>query len=276
MQIEPGGSESGKDMRDIEPVEIQQAGQHILYDASLATQLTEGESRFRPDVSSLSPWFDSEHWQGRGDLKGEAQGRGSAFFFEYRGRQFVLRHYRRGGMVARFVTDRYAWTGLRDSRPWREWHLLAAAYEKRLPVPKPFAARLIKNGVFYTADLITWRIDGGVSLAESLTAGHRGEPGWRKIGSVIRRFHDAGIEHADLNAHNILLAGDKVFLIDFDNGKIHGPGGYRNRSRGWRERNLRRLWRSLNKLRDQRATFQFSAGDWQYLLEGYGASDGGR
>jgi 3-deoxy-D-manno-octulosonic acid kinase len=271
MQIEPGGSESGKDMRDIEPVEIQQAGQHILYDASLATQLASGESGFSPDAQSLLPWFDSAYWRERGNLKGEAQGRGSAFFFEYRGRQFALRHYRRGGMVARFVTDRYVWTGLRDSRPWREWRLLAAACEKRLPVPKPFAARLIKNGVFYTADLITRRIDGGVSLAESLTAGRRNEAAWRDIGEVIRRFHDEGIEHADLNAHNILLAGDEVFLIDFDNGKIHEPRAYRNRSRGWRERNLRRLRRSLNKLRDQRAVFHFSDADWRHLLEGYGA-----
>lgn len=276
MQIEPGGSESGKDMRDIEPVEIQQAGQHILYDASLATQLAVDDPAFRPEAQSLLPWFDVAHWQGRGDLTGEAQGRGSAFFFEYRGRQFVLRHYRRGGMVARFVTDRYVWTGLRDSRPWREWHLLAAAYEQRLPVPKPFAARLIKNGVFYTADLITRRIDGGVSLAESLTTRRRDEASWRSIGAVIRRFHDAGIEHADLNAHNILLAGDEVFLIDFDNGKIHGPGGYRGRSRGWRERNLQRLRRSLNKLLGQRAAFHFSASDWRHLLDGYGASGGGR
>lgn len=270
MQIEPGGSESGKGMRNIQPVEIQQAGQHILYDASLATRLDAGESGFREDAQWLLPWFESTHWQAHGDLKGEARGRGSVFFFGYGDRDYVLRHYRRGGMVARFVTDRYIWTGLRNSRPWREWHLLAAAYGKGLPVPKPFAARLIKNGMFYTADLITHRITGGVSLAESLTTGCPEEAVWRKVGSVIRQFHDAGIEHADLNAHNILLTGEEVFLIDFDNGRMHGSGGYRNRLHGWRQRNLQRLRRSLNKLCGQRVAFRFSAMDWRHLLEGYG------
>lgn len=221
----------------------------------------------------MPEWFDSDYWQARGDLKGEAQGRGSAFFFEWQGREYVLRHYRRGGMVARFVTDRYIWAGLRNSRPWREWHLLAVAYAKKLPVPKPFAARLIKSGMFYTADLITHKINGGVSLAESLTVGRRDAAIWRKVGGVIRQFHDAGIEHADLNAHNILLSGEEVFVIDFDNGRMHAPDNYRNRFHGWRRRNLQRLLRSLDKVGGQRAAFHFSAHDWRILLEGYGTDN---
>ena len=267
MQIEPGGPVSGKDMRDIQPVEIQQAGQHILYDASLAIPVDRG-----PDAQWLLQWFDAGYWRARGSLKGEAQGRGSTLFFGFQDGEYVLRHYRRGGMVARLVTDRYIWTGLRNSRPWREWHLLAAAYEQGLPVPKPFAARLIKNGMFYTADLITHRIAGGVPLAESLTAGRQGQAIWRNIGRIIRRFHDAGIEHADLNAHNILLAGDKAFLIDFDRGRMHAGNNFQKRMDRWRRRNLQRLLRSLNKLGRQRQTFHFSSGDWRHLLEGYGAA----
>lgn len=267
MQIESGGLVSGKDMRNIQPVEIQQAGQHILYDASLAIHSEHG-----PDAQWLLQWFDGAYWRAQGKLKGEARGRGSAFFFEYQDREYVLRHYRRGGMVARLVTDRYIWTGLRNSRPWREWHLLATAYERGLPAPKPFAARLIKSGMFYTADLITHRIAGGVSLAESLTRGRRDPAAWREIGRAIRRFHDAGIEHADLNAHNILLVGEEVFLIDFDRGRMHTGCSLPERIRDWQRRNLQRLLRSLNKLGRQRETFHFSSGDWRNLLEGYGAA----
>jgi 3-deoxy-D-manno-octulosonic acid kinase len=123
--------------------------------------------------------------------------------------------------------------------------------------------------VFYTADLITHKIPGGVSLAETLTAGRQGRTVWHKIGSVIRQFHDAGVEHADLNAHNILLTGKEVFLIDFDNGRMHVPDN-RNRIHGWRRGNLQRLLRSLNKFGGQRTAFNFSAGDWRFLLDGYG------
>jgi 3-deoxy-D-manno-octulosonic acid kinase len=270
MQSESGGPISGKDPRDLQPAEIRQGGQHILYDASLAMPLDIDEHGLQPGVQWAPKWFDSGYWRARGELKGGAQGRGAVFFFEYRGREYVLRHYRRGGMVARLVTDLYIWTGLRSSRPWREWHLLAAMYARGLPAPKPFAARLIKNGAFYTADLITHKIPGGVSLAETLTGARQGQAVWHKIGSVIRRFHDAGVEHADLNAHNILLTDQEVFVIDFDNGRMHAPDDYRNRFHGWRRGNLRRLLRSLNKLRGQRATFHFAAGDWRFLLEGYG------
>jgi 3-deoxy-D-manno-octulosonic acid kinase len=270
MQTESGGPVNDKDPRDLQPAEIRQAGQHILYDALLDMPLDIDEHGLQPGVQWAPKWFDSGYWRARGDLKGEAQGRGAVFFFEYRGCEYVLRHYRRGGMVARLVTDQYIWTGLRSSRPWREWHLLAAMYALGLPVPKPFAARLIKNGVFYTADLITHKIPGGVSLAETLTVSRPGQAVWRKIGSVIRRFHDAGVEHADLNAHNILLTDKDVFLIDFDNGRMHAPDNYRKRLHGWRRGNLQRLLRSLKKLGGQRPAFHFSAGDWRFLLEGYG------
>ena len=67
---------------------------------------------------------------------------------------------------------------------------------------------------------------------------------WAAIGRCIRRFHDYGLCHADLNAHNILLRGDReVFLIDFDRCARRQPGM-------WRDANLARLRRSLDKLED--------------------------
>ncbi len=67
---------------------------------------------------------------------------------------------------------------------------------------------------------------------------------WAAIGRCLRRFQDYGLCHSDLNAHNILLRGEEeVFLIDFDNGRRRGPGL-------WRDANLARLRRSLDKLED--------------------------
>ncbi|PSD25587.1 3-deoxy-D-manno-octulosonic acid kinase, partial [Stenotrophomonas maltophilia] len=71
---------------------------------------------------------------------------------------------------------------------------------------------------------------------------------WEEAGRLIARFHRAGLDHADLNAHNILFDGSgHGWLIDFDRGVIRIP------ATGWRERNLKRLLRSLVKLRGERS-----------------------
>jgi 3-deoxy-D-manno-octulosonic acid kinase len=62
------------------------------------------------------------------------------------------------------------------------------------------------------------------------------------VGALIARFHAAGVDHADLNAHNILVADGKLWLIDFDGGEIRGTGT------AWKLANLARLKRSLLKV----------------------------
>jgi len=217
---------------------------HILYEGALLDHV---------DDALFAP----------GHLAGiAAAGRGTTWFFARGERQLVLRHYRRGGLPARIFADRYVWTGLSRSRPWREWHLLATLHARGLPVPRPVAARVVRHGIFYRGDLITERLP-----AEPLSAWlHKGTlPAgrWHAIGVCIRRFHAAGAFHADLNAHNILLADDgAVFVIDFDRGELRTPGG-------WRDANLRRLERSLCKLRGKYPDFGFTSEDWQSLLVGY-------
>ena len=59
---------------------------------------------------------------------------------------------------------------------------------------------------------------------------------------MLARFHRAGLDHADLNAHNILLdAAGNPWLIDFDRSRRRADGS-------WRQSNLDRLARSLAKL----------------------------
>ena len=74
-----------------------------------------------------------------------------------------------------------------------------------LPVPTPIAARYRRRGLFYRADLITQRIENSEPLAARLLKGPLSLTQWIAVGRCIRRFHDAGVCHADLNAHNILL-----------------------------------------------------------------------
>jgi len=88
---------------------------------------------------------------------------------------------------------------------------------------------------------------------------------WESLGQVIRRFHQNKVDHADLNACNILLNNhNQIFLIDFDKSKIHSQCDPR-----WRNANLSRLRRSLQKWKKLKPQFCFSAKNWQALERGY-------
>lgn len=208
--------------------------------------------------------FDPEAWRGEAQVMRAGRGRGAAWFIDLSAeRRYVLRGYRRGGMVARLVDDRYLYTGSERTRPAREIRLLEHLERLDLPAPRPVAARYRRSGFTYRADILTERLPGTRTLSQCLEAGALSEDTWRSIGRCIRRFHDAGICHADLNAHNILLDEDgRVFLIDFDRGRLRTPGP-------WREANLKRLARSLDKLA-ARPPFRYTPADWQALAAGYG------
>ncbi len=90
---------------------------------------------------------------------------------------------------------------------------------------------------------MTARIEGVQTLADVLPGANSSTDPWVAIGKCIRRFHDAGVWHADLNARNILLdAQSGIFLIDFDRARFT-PGKAVNG-----KNNLSRLKRSLEKL----------------------------
>lgn len=205
-------------------------------------------------------WFDPAYWQRRGGVRAQLGGRGGALLVEHDDRLYVLRHYRRGGLPARFVADRYLWRGEAKTRSFAEQRELLLLEEDGLPVPRVVAARYERRYLGYRADLITEYLVDTQSLAQRLAAGEVGLATWAAVGRCIRRFHDHGLCHADLNAHNILLRGeDQVFLVDFDRARRRKPGL-------WRDANLARLRRSLDALEDGRAERRFDDTQWQCVL----------
>ncbi|KAG1251783.1 hypothetical protein G6F68_012104 [Rhizopus microsporus] len=190
--------------------------------------------------------FSPQHWGSRARPVGEG-GRGSAWFIDAPFGASVLRHYLRGGMAARISHDQYLWRGADRTRSFAEFRLMRALREKKLPVPRPLAAFYMREGLRYRAAILMERIEGVRSLADRALVAGRGAP-WEETGRLIARFHRAGLDHADLNAHNILFDGSgHGWLIDFDRGVIRIP------ATAWRERNLKRLLRSLIKLRGERS-----------------------
>ena len=205
----------------------------------------------------------------RGSKKEEGvckQGRGEVSFFRHKGLDLVHRPYRRGGLCRYIIKESYLFLKLSRTRMWQEFNLLLHMHKLGLPVPVPVAVRCSRCTLFgYRGDLITRRIDHAATLVERLREGPLSSSTWYNIGRTIRTFHDRRINHADLNASNIMLdQNSTVFLIDFDKGRIETTG-----SSAWKEDNLARLQRSVNKLQGRYRDFHFEAQDWQNLLEGY-------
>ena len=208
-------------------------------------------------------WFDPQAWRSRDGIVGQASaGRGYVWFVASPDGTWALRHYCRGGLVSRLIDDQYLWLGEARTRSFQEWRLLAELRQRGLPVPRPIAAAYRRSGPFYRADLITGYIDAPsfqtLLLDDSLTVAT-----WREVGRVLRRFHDAGVYHADLNIRNMLVREDgQVFVLDFDKGRLRAPGK-------WARDNLARLERSIHKICATTGA-SFDAPGWQQLLVGYG------
>ena len=213
----------------------------------------------------VAEWFRDRYWRKLDLVVGQEPGRGAVLFVRRGARTWVLRHYRRGGAVARLTADRYMWTGLERTRPFREWRLLRRLHEEGLPVPRPVAAHVRRSGLTWRGDIITERIADTRSLASAMIAGETDPGTWEAVGATLRRFHDRGVDHADLNAHNVLLdPGMQVFLVDFDRGAIRTGAS-------WKRRNLNRLRRSLDKIA-RTGGGAFGETDWDRLLRGYGSA----
>jgi 3-deoxy-D-manno-octulosonic acid kinase len=227
----------------------------ILYDAS----------RLRKPGDEL---FEREHWSAQGGLHEVSGGRGSIAILQTGAQRWVLRHYRRGGWIARISRDRYWWRSADRTRSFAEWRLLAELKRRGLPVPAPIAARYQRSLFTYSADLITEHLPPSRTLADSLTGAALSQDRWHTIGTTLAKFHAQGVHHADLNAHNILLSDTPptIYLLDFDRGQLRPRGP-------WETTVLQRLHRSLNKIKTQRPDVRFAAEqEWRWLMEGYEAS----
>ncbi|MEP6482944.1 MAG: 3-deoxy-D-manno-octulosonic acid kinase [Rudaea sp.] len=223
----------------------------ILFDAAVLAQA--GVAEFDP------AWFDAAFWRAQQRSRDVRGGRGNVTFVDAPFGACVIRHYRRGGMVANLFGDNYLWTGATRSRAFAEFRLLSKLCELGLDVPPPVAARYERNGFSYRADLITRRIENAPTLADVLVAHRCTDDMAERVGTTLAAFHRAGAFHADLNAHNILVGDDKIWIIDFDRGRLRVP------TERWRRRNLQRLHRSLVKISNGADVTNV----WSRLLQSY-------
>lgn len=222
----------------------------IVYDADRIAE---------PEVSLFDPQF----WLESGNVVGNATGRGNALMVETPFGEAVLREYLRGGAMARFSRNRYVFSGFARSRPFLEASVMAKLEGLKMPIPGLLGGSCHRRGLGYSATLLTLRIPAAVPLADLLPGCSGTDPMWTEVGKCVRKFHLAGLYHADLNVRNIMVdSSGKIWLIDFDRARFLRTGSSRFKN------NLDRLLRSLRKCWNVSAQeIEYS---WSQLLMGYG------
>ena len=119
----------------------------------------------------------------------ETSGRGAVLIVADGAETWVLRHYRRGGFVARFIDDHYSGRRRSWSRAFREWRLLRRLHDAGLPVPNPIAAHVYRHRI---------HLHGGhhhgvlARHAQAVRVHRRGTvPAdcWRQVGRMVRAVH---------------------------------------------------------------------------------------
>ena len=224
--------------------------QQMIYDPNLF-------SKIEPRM------FTHDFWEKQEKVTGISRGRGITVFFQYQEHELVLRHYLRGGLIGRFIKDKYINLGLEKSRAYLELKLLQELVSLDLPVPKPAALLFENMGVFYKADIIIHKIPGARDAHHTLIERKVTPDEWQRIGQTVATFHNHQVFHHDLNIHNIMLDElGKVWLIDFDKCAIK-PGN------NWKSGNVERLKRSLNKEQDREPQYHFEPDSWKQFMLGY-------
>lgn len=148
--------------------------------------------------------------------------------------------------MAGVLGDRYLRMGV--PRPVREYRVGLALEAAGVPTPEHVGAAVYPAGVWYRGDLVTRFVEGSRDLAEALFGGSDdgAAPAMRASGRLVRRLHEAGLDHPDLNLKNILLAGPasgpEALILDLDRARLRRQLGPRAR-----DRMLERFWRSARK-----------------------------
>lgn len=163
------------------------------------------------------------------------------------GERWAVRHYHRGGAAAALLGDRYLRLGA--PRPLREYRVGRELERRGVPTVPHVGAAWYPAGAFRRGDLVTGFVPAAPDLAAVLFgAGSNADPAgaMRAAGSLLRRLHEAGLWHPDLNLKNILIrpdaGADGALVLDLDRARLRPRIGGRAR-----RRMVDRFWRSARK-----------------------------
>lgn len=179
--------------------------------------------------------------------------------------RWVVRHYRRGGVVAAVLGDRYVGWGV--ARPFHELAASVAARDRGVRTPAVVAGATYRDGAVYRADLVTEEVADARSLAAWLrdpSADVAEDDLLRRTGRAVRSLERARLVHADASAGNFVLGRDgPAWIVDLDRCRVvpldAPPPPPRMRTR--LERSLRKIYAARNR--------PLAASSWYALRAGY-------
>ena len=221
-------------------------------DFTLLTAPTIRAAIRRDLVPLLAPWLLAPELALPADAQPITSGRGAVYRATVPGGvRAVVRFYRRGGWLGRFIRETYVG---RPPRPLQELALTTEIRRRGVEAAEVLAAR-VEGGLAYRGVLVTAEVPGAVPLIEALRAAPDAAERRTlaaRAGGAVARLHDAGVWHADLNMNNVLVPTEgpgALVFVDFDRARLSaGPLAV-----DARRENLRRLRRSLRKLDPQGA-----------------------
>ncbi len=190
-------------------------------------------------------------------------GRATAYGVTLGTRRIVVRHARRGGLFAPLLQDRY----FGRPRFLREIEMSRLLANAGITTPAVVAGVMYPVGLGHRADVATERIDGR-DLAEIFfgpnpPAGKERAEILGSVGRLVRRLHDAGLIHPDLQLRNILITSDPTalppyrptaVLLDVDTCRPFAPAD--ESTRRWNLARFARSWEKFNRLRGPLLTDQ--------------------
>ncbi len=152
----------------------------------------------------------------------------------------VVRHVVHGGIFRHITGDRF-WGVNRSLREIKVSHYLI---KNNVLTPEIIAVRHIKTGMFYRIWVISRFVPESRDLLEYLNAYKEDViTMMEKTGTFIRRIHDLGVFHPDLQVKNILVDSySRLWILDLDKARYmnHLP-------RFARSMNIKRFLRSCRK-----------------------------
>jgi 3-deoxy-D-manno-octulosonic acid kinase len=167
-------------------------------------------------------YFDPNFWRDLNKIEKVGEGRSDAYLIRHEDQQWVLKEYLRGGKISYLLSDRYFYFNKKQIRPIKEWEVTNYLFTCGLPVARPIAL-LVKTGLLsYRASLVTEYIPYSKTLLDVIRIRNNANKEiWVAVGQMIKKFHEHGLSHPDINIRNILVDNlGRTYLIDFDKAVI--------------------------------------------------------
>lgn len=151
------------------------------------------------------------------------RGRGAVHVLATDAGELVAKRVGRGGLLGRWLPDRY----LDGLRGFREALLAERLVAAGVATPPRVVVRSVRVGGLHRWETASARLPAARDLQAVLEQEPAdGRPALAlRVGAFLRRLHDAGLAHRDLQVKNLLLSAEgRPWILDLDGCRLV-PGG---------------------------------------------------